>query len=363
MEVNHQQDRKRIAYVINRIGNGGPGNVVLNLINNIDISQFVPILITIFEGNDSDIVNRLKEKGITVVECHNNSRIKYILFGQKEFKKIIYENKIDVIHSHGFVPDMASARIRSCVRKINTIHNVMFEDYLFYYGKWKSAIYTKLHLRAMKKLDICVCCSKSVYDVMKNYLKKAIFIRNGVAENNTSDIETREHLGIPKTAIVFIYVGRLSRRKRTVQLVASFHCSHSENEYLLLIGEGAERSKCQEINDDHIIYMGFQNNPYRYMRIADIYISASATEGLSMSIIEALSCGLGLFISDIPSHREFFMISKDIYLGETFSENAFSDALKKLRDNLSKLDRAKIKEFQKKYLSDENMARQYELLY
>ena len=35
----------------------------------------------------------------------------------------------------------------------------------------------------------------------------------------------------------------------------------------------------------------------------------------SISVLEALSCGLGLLLSDIPSHREVVEMGQDVYLG------------------------------------------------
>lgn len=360
--VRKSSTRKRIAYVINTIKKNGPSKVIVGILNNIEYSKFEPVLIVLFNGSDQSVVDEIRNRGIQVIECHHDSRAKYIISGNREYKKIITDNKIDVIHSHGFVPDIMSARIKS-VKRINTVHNNMFEDYFFCYGKKKSIFYTKMHLHAMKKLDICVCCSKSVYDVMKKYLRNTMFIRNGISGMDICKSDLRKEMGISETSIVFIYIGAFSDRKRTVQLLEKFHLFHNDDEYLLMIGNGPNWEKCQEIHDDHIRLLGFQDNPCRYMNIADIYISASASEGLSMSALEALSCGLGLFLSDIPSHREFFEISKDTYLGETFLENEFSDALEQLRFNLTRLDKVKVMNLQKMYLSDQNMTREYEKLY
>ncbi len=355
--------KKKVAYVINRIERGGPSNVVLGIIHNLDHSQFEPVLVTLFCGNDETIVTELKEKGISVIECQNNSRMKYLLFGYRELKRIVNDRLIQVIHSHGFVPDIVSSRMHRKVRKINTIHNNMYEDYIFTYGKWKGFLYTRIHLRAMRKLDLCVCCSKTVQEVMQKRLKNVTYIRNGCGEIDTCTYESRETLGIPDGAVVFIYAGHFSPCKRTLQLVNHFHHFRQENEYLVMIGDGPEHKKCREVCDDHIKFPGVLKNPYPYMKMADIYVSESASEGFSVSILEALTCGLGLFLSDIPSHKEVFDISEETYLGEYFSENQFSEKLQSLRLNFSAIEKAKIKDFKRKYLLDSNMAKQYQMLY
>ena len=75
----------RIAYVINYIVKNGPGSVVLNLINNIDRATYDISLITLFSGNDLEVVAQLKDKGISVYECTTLSRMKSLLGQSKEF--------------------------------------------------------------------------------------------------------------------------------------------------------------------------------------------------------------------------------------------------------------------------------------
>jgi L-malate glycosyltransferase len=42
-----------------------------------------------------------------------------------------------------------------------------------------------------------------------------------------------------------------------------------------------------------------------YYRAADLYVSASHTDGTSVSLLEALSCGCPVLVSDIPGNREW----------------------------------------------------------
>ena len=43
----------------------------------------------------------------------------------------------------------------------------------------------------------------------------------------------------------------------------------------------------------------------RYFRQADLYISASHTDGTSISLLEAMACGCPVLVSDIPGNREW----------------------------------------------------------
>lgn len=351
----------RIAYVINYIVKNGPSSVVLNIINNLDREKYDVSLITLFSGNNPEVIEYLKSNGVSVYECATLSRMKCLLGQCKEFDDTVKKGHYDILHTHGLIPDIVSSRLNTPVRKITTIHNNMYEDYLDSYGYAKSRIFIALHLAALKKLDVCVCCSRSVYDVMKRRLPNASFIRNGIKPVQAHSVITRAEVDVPEDACVFLYAGVLNSRKNIVWLIDNFVQYHEGDEYLLVLGKGEKEAECKAKADDHVRMLGFQTDPIAYMNISDVYVSASKSEGFSISVLEALSCGLGLFLSDIPSHREVVEMGQDVYLGETFSQDDFEVKLKALRER--KINKSAIKAFQEKELSAKSMAAGYQKRY
>lgn len=216
-------------------------------------------------------------------------------------------------------------------------------------------------MAALKKLDECVCCSKSVYDVMKQHLPNVSFIRNGIEPTHAHSVVTRAEVNVPEDARVFLYAGVLNSRKNIVWLIENFVQCHENDEYLLVLGSGEKEAECKAKADDHIRMLGFQTDPIAYMNISDVYVSASKSEGFSISVLEALSCGLGLLLSDIPSHREVVEMGQDVYLGEVFSLDNFKFKLDALRKK--KIDKAEISAFQENELSAKEMTKQYENFY
>ena len=151
---------------------------------------------------------------------------------------------------------------------------------------------------------------------------------------------TRAEVNVPEDARVFLYAGVLNSRKNIVWLIENFVQCHENDEYLLVLGSGEKEAECKAKADDHIRMLGFQTDPIAYMNISDVYVSASKSEGFSISVLEALSCGLGLLLSDIPSHREVVEMGQDVYLGEVFSLDNFKFKLDALRKK--KIDKAEI---------------------
>ena len=347
----------RIAYVINYIVKNGPSSVVLNLINNLDRSKYDISLITLFEGNNAEVVSALRNNGVTVYECNMLSRMKCLLGQSRKFSDVVEKGRFDILHTHGIIPDVLSSRLHTTAKRFTTIHNNMYEDYLDSYGYAKSRIFIALHLAALKKLDECVCCSESVYDVMIRHLPNVSFIRNGIEPVQAHSVITRAEVDVPEDAQVFLYAGVLNSRKNIVWLIEEFVRYHESDECLLVLGSGEKEAECKAKADDHVRMLGFQTDPIAYMNISDVYVSASKSEGFSISVLEALSRGLGLFLSDIPSHREVVEMGQDVYLGETFSPDDFEIKMNALRER--KINKAEIKAFQEKELSAKGMVERY----
>ena len=64
-----------------------------------------------------------------------------------------------------------------------------------------------------------------------------------------------------------------------------------------------------------------------YLASSDIYVSASSSDGSSVSLLEAISMGMGIVVSDIPSNRDW--ISSN-YNGELFELGNFRDLARKV---------------------------------
>jgi glycosyltransferase involved in cell wall biosynthesis len=86
----------------------------------------------------------------------------------------------------------------------------------------------------------------------------------------------------------------------------------NENLKLVMLGNGSLASELRKIFTrggvlDRVIFPGqvTHTDLPNYFRMSDIYISASRTDGSSISLIEALASGRPVIVSDIPGNREW----------------------------------------------------------
>jgi glycosyltransferase involved in cell wall biosynthesis len=102
-------------------------------------------------------------------------------------------------------------------------------------------------------------------------------------------------------------VGRLSRIKNFPLLLRAFaQARRALPMHLLILGEGKQRGELARLADHlgitaDVELMGFQANPYPFMRAADLFVLSSSWEGFGNVLVEAMACGTPVVATDCPS--------------------------------------------------------------
>lgn len=105
---------------------------------------------------------------------------------------------------------------------------------------------------------------------------------------------------------VIVAVGRLVRDKNYPLLIKAFEYLHARRLVRLLIaGDGEERGTLQQLIQaspcgDDIALIGHRENPYPYMRAADLFVLSSSLEGFGNVLVEAMCLGTSLVSTDCP---------------------------------------------------------------
>ena len=81
------------------------------------------------------------------------------------------------------------------------------------------------------------------------------------------------------------------------------------NVYLLLVGDGPERANLErQARDlgvaDRVRFAGFQSDPEPYYSVMDLFILSSRSEGLSISLLEAMARGVPVAVTDVGANRD-----------------------------------------------------------
>ena len=224
-------------------------------------------------------VHRLIEaKRIDLVHAHSTvAGIFMVIY------KIIYHDKVSVIFTpHAYFSEIDRGRIKT--------------QLVIFIERFMSRFFEKI---------IHVSEEEQNYALNKNLVSKdkCVIINNGVPKPM---IVKKKHSGT-----IFINVARCSFQKDPqlfIEIAKEVIQFIPDSEFIW-VGDGPLLKECraQVVRDKmsgKIKFMGYSDNPYRFLAQSDIYISSSRYEGLPFSVLEALSCGLPLILTDIIGHEE-----------------------------------------------------------
>ena len=127
-----------------------------------------------------------------------------------------------------------------------------------------------------------------------------------------------------------IYVGEISKRKNQIMLVRALE--YLPECHLTLVGDGGERKAIEKYAKKHnlssrLTITGFTRDVGKYIKDADLYVSASNTEGLPFNILEAIKANLSVVASRVKGQTdlipdEFLYAPNDIEAFVNLVKNA-----------------------------------------
>ncbi len=117
----------------------------------------------------------------------------------------------------------------------------------------------------------------------------------------------------------FITVGNLRKEKNQLLLIQAFFILKNLPCKLLIVGAGVmEEELKQKVKDlglmNKIIFLGFNNNPFKFVSRSNCFVLSSDVEGFPNVLIEALACGRPVISTDCSSGpRELLAPATDLH--------------------------------------------------
>lgn len=267
-------------------------------------------------------------------------------------KLITDRKKYQIIHAHlGGSPALAAALAGRLLKK-RVIITIGGGRGVGEIAGSKKTFLGKLKLWLLPKLrPVLVIVAKDILAEFEgtNLAKlKTVLIYNGIDANKFSPPSPSEkqlnklNLGFDGK-FIFVFVGRLVNIKRVPELVAAFartcQMLNTVNAHLLIVGSGEEEAEIKNTvktfsiqNQVHMI--GYadtaSNETLKYYRAADAFILPSASEGLSVSMLEAMACGLAAVVTKNGGAGEAITNGVNGILVDPFNEHEIINAIKAL---------------------------------
>jgi sugar transferase (PEP-CTERM/EpsH1 system associated) len=276
---------------------------------------------------------------------------------------ILRESGVDLVHTHNTYAHFygaLAARLAGVRQVINTQHGRGCGD------SWKAQL----------QFRMANCWTSKIVGVSEDSARLCrrqdphAAARTGHVWNGI-DLSRFQYHG-PSRKPVAISVARLSPVKDFPTLlrgVAKAVAAHPEFR-LRIVGDGGERPRLEQLMRDlrleqHVEFLGERHNVPQLLKEAGFFVSSSKTEGISLTLLEAMAVGLPVLTTSVGGNAEIVRDGETGYLVESLNPDAIAAGISRmLREQTSwpemgQRGRQRVEE----HFSIDGMVRQYETLY
>lgn len=282
-------------------------------------------------------------------------------------KKIISKNHYDIVHCQSPIGGVIVRLACRKKRKSGTKIIYMAHGFHFYngapYKNW--ALYYPVEKFCAKYTDCIITINKEDYLLASSKLKKTKKVAyipgvgidiDAIDRRCQHKTVTRQLLNIPSKAIVIVSVGELNKNKNHEVVIKAIASLKDNNIYYIICGQGALLESLKSLACDlgmskQVIFLGYRDDVIEINAISDIFVFPSLREGLPVSLMEAMACGLPVVCSNIRGNNDLIKHSLGGYLINTNNSQDYAEALHKLivepqtRNNMKRYNLKEIREY------------------
>ncbi|MFZ1289725.1 MAG: glycosyltransferase family 4 protein [Melioribacteraceae bacterium] len=332
----------KVIWIVDHLGYEGilhgAGKYYLNTIPNFDKSVFDITLCVV--RKEDQLTSIFKSAGIKIIHLN---RSKYDPRTLLDLIKICKNEKIKLIHTHGYGSDNFGRVIAKILRIPSIIHA---HDNNSNYPTHQKIADILLRSYTNKAIAISNSVKESCIAIRKIDTEKLIVLNNGVElekfqpEENVDFQNIKNQFNINSKVKVIGTVARLRKEKGIEYLIESspFILKKFPNTVFLIAGDGPLReeleNKVEKLNvKSNFIFAGFYLDIPSILSIIDIFVAPSINEGLGLGIIEAMSMGKPIVASNVGGIKEILTNNKSGLLVQSENPELLADKINCLLDD------------------------------
>lgn len=358
--------KKKYLFIYGILDEGGAQHVMLDIFNNFDYEHNEVTLLQITGGGHRRGEVNLHVKVIEAwpgycksysfaYHCSNDLHFDWFL--KQRILKALNREHFDVAISFlEGMPLKVHAMITSVAdRNYSWVHvdldNYRYEVSQFRYGE---------EIRAYNKMDRVVCVASDTANAFQRRFPDCTapisVVYNPIDAEKIRNLSEEFHVH-QSSSFKIAVCGRLTAQKKLDRVIRLAKRINEEALpiKILLIGDGELREelevRIEELGVAGVVeFLGFQHNPFPYVKAADMLLSTSGFEGFSLVICEAMALGVPVVATKTAGPMEILDNDKYGLLCDHDDESIYQ-AVKRmyedaeLRRHYSKAGKERVKDF------------------
>ena len=296
----------KILHIINSLDCGGLEKFVIDLSAEQNARGHKAQIACLQKGGD--LKPLAKDHKLLVTTFDKKGGIDFKLISQ--LSTLIQKEKFDIVHTHNIAP-LIYGTIAS---KLAFNHHI---------------IQTRHGREPVRANSLIWALNKKVVTI-SNDAKEFLLQNNSVNENKISVIHNginlkafnapltdeqknnfKKELGLKEDTLILGNVGRLAREKDQGSLIKAFKklISKKIKVELVIVGDGPLKNNLMQLAKefdvfDQIKFLGYRSDISKLLQIFDIFILSSFTEGISLTLLEAMASGKPVIATKVGGNPE-----------------------------------------------------------
>jgi len=257
----------------------------------------------------------LKAEGFTVVDLGRRPGLDRAV--ARRLGAVVAEQQIDLLHAHQYTPFFYSAWSRG----LGSSPPILFTEHGRHYPDRRKLKRVLANRWLLKPTDRVTAVGR--------FVKRALIANEGIAEQRVDVIHNgidpqafppaeassraaaRGLIGVDQDTPLVMQVARFHPVKDHHSALVAFARVVDEipSARLCLIGEGEDSPGIEALSaelgiHEHVLFLGARNDIAKLLPAADVFMLSSVSEGVSVTLLEAMATGLPIAATDVGGNGE-----------------------------------------------------------
>ncbi len=299
-------------------------------------------------------LQKLKEMGVRLHNIHfaRSPFDKGNIAAYKTLKKIIDDEKFDLIHCHTPTVSILTRLAARAARKRGTV--VMYTCHGFHFHnaapKKNWLLYYPIEKYMSRHCDYIVTINKEDFKRAKTFHAKNVRYIPGVGVDinrikrvSIDKAAYKHNIGLPENSIMILSVGEMIERKNHEVIIKALGKLQRDDLYYVICGKGPLKEYLEQLAEQlgigsKVVFLGFRNDIPELCHAADISAFPSRIEGLGLAGIEAMAAGVPLVSSNVHGILDYVIDGQTGYACAPDDVNGFAQAIDRLASDKSLRD-------------------------